>query len=91
MLVCMHEENIFKNICCCSPFGCLYLLSDLYTDLMVAGPRWRFETFSFLLYSQRFIKGQVEVARQKATCSWFYSEKYSRFSELLSGLKIAVL
>lgn len=50
MLVCMHEENSFKNICCCSPFGCLYLLSDLLTDLMVAGPRWRFGTFSFLLY-----------------------------------------
>lgn len=32
---------------------------------MVAGPRWRFGTFCFLLYSQRFIKEQVEVARQK--------------------------
>lgn len=58
----------------------------------MAGPRWRFGTFSFFLYSQRFIKGQVAVvARQKALCSLFYSEKYSLFSELLSGLKIAVL
>lgn len=56
----------------------------------MAGPHWRFGTFSFLLYSQRFIKGQVAVARQKSICSSFYSEKYSRSSELLSGLKIAV-
>lgn len=56
----------------------------------MAGPRWRFGTFSFLLYSQRFIRGQVAGSEAKRTCSLSYPEKYS-FSELLSGLKIAVL
>lgn len=84
----MHEENrrrvwkrcVFSR---CSPFGCLYLLSDL-TDLMVAGPRWRFGTFCFRRYSQRFIKGQVEVS--EATCSRS-TRRDSRFS-LLSCNKL---
>lgn len=29
----------------------------------MAGPHWRFGTFSFMLYSQRVIEGQVEVAK----------------------------
>lgn len=28
MLVCMHEENVFKNNCCCCPFdACIYYLT----------------------------------------------------------------
>lgn len=65
MLVCMHEENIFKIFAVVAHLdACIYYLI-CKTDLTVAGPHWRFGTFSFLLYSQRFIKGQVEVARQK--------------------------
>ncbi len=58
----------------------------------MAGPHWKFGTFSFLLYPQRFIKGQVAVARQKKRHVHCFSLRNTHDSlELLSGLKIAVL
>lgn len=57
--------------------ACIYYLICKRTSRWL-GHAGDLEHYVSFFYSQRFIKGQVEEARQKkAKCSLFYSEKYS--------------
>lgn len=56
----------------------------------MAGPRWKIGTLSFLLYPQRFIKGQVARQKKKKQHVHSFILRNTHYTELLSGLKIAV-
>lgn len=70
MLVCVPEE-IVQNSCCCSPFGCLYLLSNV-----VNGPHGGWATLEIwkiqfpALFSEVYQRTGIGD-KAKETCSMF--------------------